>query len=171
VLLMSSFSKDVSPAYRVGWLAGGRYRMDVERLKMATTISTALLPQLAIAEFLDNGGYDHHLRKIRRVYAQKVAQMAHAVMRYFPEGTRVTSPEGGFVLWVQMPEEVDSLVLYQKALRAGVTIVPGYLFSAIPKYRNYIRLNAAYMSFAAERAIQRLGELVAEIQAGQKTRV
>jgi DNA-binding transcriptional MocR family regulator len=163
VLLMSSFSKDVSPSYRVGWLAGGRFKLAVERWKMATSISTAQLPQLAIAEFLDSGGYDHHLRKIRRVYAQKVAQMAHAVNRYFPEGTRVTSPEGGFVVWVQMPEKVDSLVLYQKALKAGISIVPGYLFSATPKYPNYIRLNAAYMSFSAERAIQRLGELTAEL--------
>jgi DNA-binding transcriptional MocR family regulator len=166
VMLMSSFSKDISPAYRVGWLAGGRYRLEVERWKLATSISTSLLPQLAIAEFLDSGGYDHHLRKIRRVYAQKVAQMAHAVNRYFPAGTRVTSPEGGFVLWVQMPEKVDSLLLYQKALKAGITIVPGYLFSATPKYPNYIRLNAAYMSFSAERAIQRLGELTSDLVTG-----
>ena len=165
VLLMSSFSKDISPSYRVGWLAGGKFRLEVERWKMATSISTAQLTQLAIAEFLDSGGYDHHLRKIRRVYAQKVAQMAHAVNRYFPDGTRVTSPEGGFVLWVQMPEKVDSLVLYQRALKAGITIVPGYLFSATSKYRNYIRLNAAYMSFSAERAIQRLGEITAELAA------
>ena len=164
VLLMSSFSKDVSPTYRIGWLTGGRYKSDVERWKLATTHSTAQLTQLAIAEFLDSGGYDHHLRKIRRVYSQKVAQMAHAVLRYFPKGTRVTSPEGGYVLWVQMPDKVDSLALYQRALKALITIVPGYLFSATPRYRNYIRLNAAYMSFSAERAIQRLGELAAELE-------
>ena len=64
-----------------------------------------------------------------------------------------------------MPEKVDSLVLYQRALKAGITIVPGYLFSATSKYRNYIRLNAAYMSFSAERAIQRLGEITAELAA------
>lgn len=163
VLLMSSFSKDVSPTYRIGWLAGGRYRQDIERWKLATSHSTAQLTQLAIAEFLDSGGYDHLLRKIRRVYAQKVAQMAFAVTKYFPEGTRVSSPEGGYVLWVEMPEKVDSLALYQKALKALITIVPGYIFSATPRYRNYIRLNAAYMSFSAERAIQRLGELAAEL--------
>jgi DNA-binding transcriptional MocR family regulator len=99
------------------------------------------------------------LRKIRRAYAQKMAHMANAVCRYFPAETRMTSPEGGFVLWVQLPESVDSLVLYRQALQSGITLAPGYIFSPTTRYRNFIRLNAAYMSFATERAIQRLGEL------------
>lgn len=160
VLLCSSFSKDVSPSYRIGWIASGRYRPQVERLKMATSLATALLPQYAIAEFLESGGYDHHLRKIRRAYAQRVAHMAHTVLRCFPEGTRVTSPSGGFVLWVQLPETVDSLALYRQALQSGITLAPGYLFSATPRYSNFVRLNAAYMSFSAEKSLERLGELV-----------
>ncbi len=162
VLLCSSFTKDISPSFRVGWIAPGRYLARVNQLKMATNIATAVLPQLAIASFLESGGYDRHLRTIRRAYAQKVSQMAQAVLRYFPAGTRVTSPAGGFVIWVQMPEEVDSLVLYQRALSAGITLAPGYIFSASPKYRNFIRLNAAYMNFAGERALARLGELARE---------
>lgn len=160
VLLCSSFSKDISPSYRVGWIAPGRYRQEIERLKFVLNIGTAILPQLAIAEFLDDGGYEHHLRKIRRAYSQKVSAMAHAVLRHFPEGTRVTSPEGGFVLWVQLPQNIDSLALYTRALSAGVTLAPGHIFSATPRYRNFIRLNAAYMSFSAERAVERLGDLV-----------
>ena len=159
VLLCSSFTKDISPSFRVGWIAPGRYLARVAQLKMATNIATSVLPQLAIASFLESGGYDRHLRTIRRAYAQKVTQMAQAVLHYFPAGTRVTSPAGGFVIWVQMPEEVDSLVLYQRALAAGITLAPGYIFSASPKYRNFIRLNAAYMNFAGERALARLGEM------------
>jgi len=160
VLLCSSFSKDISPSYRVGWIAPGRYRARVEQLKMASNIATAILPQLAIARFLESGGYDRHLRTIRRAYSQKVSQMVQAVLRYFPEGTRVSSPAGGFVVWVQLPGEVDSLALYQRALAAGITLAPGYIFSATPKYRSFIRLNAAYMSFAGERALARLGEMI-----------
>jgi DNA-binding transcriptional MocR family regulator len=159
VLLCSSFSKDISPSYRVGWIAPGRFRKRVEQLKMATNIATAVLPQLAIARFLESGGYDRHLRSIRRAYAQKVAQMTQAVLAYFPEGTRVSSPAGGFVLWVQLPGEVDSLALYQRALAAGITLAPGHIFSATAKYRSFIRLNAAYMNFAGERALARLGGL------------
>jgi DNA-binding transcriptional MocR family regulator len=161
VLLCSSFTKDISPSYRVGWIAPGRFRARVEQLKMATNIATAVLPQLAIARFLESGGYDRHLRSIRRAYAQKMAQMTQAVLNFFPSGTRVSSPAGGFVLWVQMPDEMDSLVLYQRALAAGITVAPGYIFSATPKYRNFIRLNAAYMNFAGERALAKLGDMVA----------
>lgn len=163
VLLCSSFSKDLSPSYRVGWVAPGRYQDRVERLKMSTNISTALLPQLAIAEFLESGGYTYHLRKIRRAYGTKMARMSQSVMASFPEGTRISSPAGGFVLWVQLPENVDSLVLYRKALAEGITFVPGYIFSPGDKYRNYIRLNTAYWSEKTDPALGRLGALVSQL--------
>ena len=160
VLLCSSFSKDLAPSYRVGWAAPGRYRQTVEWLKFTTNIATASLLQLAIAEFLESGGYDHHLRRIRRVYARHVAQMSQAVTRYFPAETRVTRPQGGFVLWVQLPEQVDSLELYKQALKAEITITPGYLFSATHQYHNFIRLNAAFWSEREERAIADLGKII-----------
>ena len=78
----------------------------------------------------------------------------------------VTSPKGGIVLWVQMPENVDSLELYSQAIKAKITLAPGYLFSPTPKYKNFIRLNAAYWSYKAERAIQVLGEMVEKIAKG-----
>jgi DNA-binding transcriptional MocR family regulator len=159
VMLCSSFSKDVGPGYRVGWTAPGRYRATVEWLKLATSVASATLPQLAVADFIACGGYDHHLRRLRREYAFTVGQMSQAVMRAFPDGTRVTRPSGGFVLWVQLPEAVDSLELYRNALRMGVTLAPGYIFSASQKYRNFIRLNAAVWSKEVERAIGRLGDL------------
>jgi DNA-binding transcriptional MocR family regulator len=160
VMLCSSFSKDIGPGYRVGWAAPGRYRSTVEWLKLASSVASATLPQLAVADFIACGGYDHHLRRLRREYAFNVEQMTQAVVRCFPEGTRVTRPAGGFVLWVQLPETVDSLELYRQALKVGVTLAPGYIFSASQKFRNFIRLNAAVWSKEVERAIGRLGELV-----------
>ena len=160
VLLCSSFSKDVCPGYRVGWTAPGRFKSAVEWLKFASSGVTASLPQMAVAEFIACGSYDHHLRRLRREYAFNVNQMTQAVVRGFPEGTRVTRPAGGFVLWVQLPETVDSLVLYRQALKVGVTLAPGYIFSASQKFRNFIRLNAAVWSKEVERAIGRLGELI-----------
>lgn len=162
VMLCSSFSKVLSPGYRVGWAAPGRYKATVEWLKYTTSIATNTLAQLTIARFLDSGGYDHHLRNIRRVYARHMAQMSQEVMRYFPSGTRVTRPNGGFVLWVQLPERVDSLRLYRQALEAGITLAPGHIFSASNQYRNFIRLNAAFWSDEARRAIQRLAELMGQ---------
>jgi DNA-binding transcriptional MocR family regulator len=163
VLLCSSFSKDLCPGYRVGWVAPGRYRQTVEWLKYTTSLATSTLPQLAIAQFLSSGSYDHHLRRVRRAYARYVASMSHAVRRFFPEGTRVTRPAGGFVLWVQLPDTVDSLELYKLALKAGIAITPGYIFSATQQFRNFIRLNAAHWSNKTERAVARLGDLIAEL--------
>jgi len=164
VLLCSSFSKDLVPGYRVGWVAPGRFKGTIEWLKYTTNVATATLPQVAIAKFLASGGYDHHLRSIRRLYAGFVAQLSKAVERYFPEGTRVTRPNGGIVLWVQLPDYADSLELYKQALLAGITLAPGYIFSASHQYKNFIRLNAAWWSYETDRAMRKLGELVAEQQ-------
>ncbi len=168
VLLCSSFSKDLVPGYRVGWVVPGRFKATIEWLKYTTNVATATLPQVAIAKFLESGGYDHHLRSIRRMYAGFVSQLSQAVMRYFPQGTRVTRPNGGIVLWVQLPEYVDSLELYKQALQAGITLAPGYMFSATHQYRNFIRLNAAWWSYEADRAVRRVGELVEEQKTGRK---
>lgn len=164
VLLCDSFSKTLAPGYRVGWCAPGKWQREVEHLKLVTTVATATLPQMAIADFLVNGGYNHHLRRIRRHYAEKVSVMSQAVSKAFPDGTRITRPSGGYVLWVEMPPQVNSLTLFDRALESGISIVPGPVFSAAGKFRNFIRLNCGIVwSEAVERAVQRLGELVKEM--------
>lgn len=159
VLLCASFTKTLAPGYRIGWVAPGRYQKEVERLKLACNLATSMPPQLALAEFLAGGGYDHHLRRVRRIYARQTASLAQAVGQFFPAGTRVTRPGGGFVLWVEMPPGVDSVALYEQALCAGITLAPGPLFSATRKYRNFMRLNASYWSPRVEAALATLGEL------------
>ncbi|RPH58333.1 MAG: PLP-dependent aminotransferase family protein, partial [Chloroflexi bacterium] len=166
VMLCSSFSKDISPSLRVGWtVVPARHRSTIEWLKFTTSAATATLPQMAIAEFLESGGYDHHLRRMRREYASNVALLSQAATHTFPPGTRVTRPSGGFVLWVQLPETVDSMELYSLALQNNITITPGYLFSPTNQYSNFIRLNAAAWNLPIARALQRLGEMVIEMMA------
>jgi DNA-binding transcriptional MocR family regulator len=160
VLLYSSYSKVLDPGFRVGWIAPGRFRAAVEREKLVTNIATATLPQLALAEFFSGASYERHLRKVRRVYARNVAAMAHAIATWFPPGTRVTRPSGGFVLWVELQAGVDSLAFYERALKAGISIAPGSIFSAKQGYRNFIRLNAARFNDQVERAVATLGRLL-----------
>jgi len=159
VLYCSSYSKTLAPGYRVGWIVPGRYQRKVQQLKAMFNISTATPTQLAIAEFLVNGGYDHHLRKIRRVYSRQIAKIRDVVGRHFPEGTRVTRPDGGFILWVEMPEKVDAFRLYEEALKKGISIAPGTLFSTAGRYGNCIRLNAAFWSERVEQALETLGAM------------
>ena len=166
VMLCSSYSKSLSSGYRVGWLVPGRWAEKVERLKAAMNLFSPVPPQIAVASFLASGGFDHTLRRMRRAYALKIDKMADLVLCHFPEGTRVSCPQGGYVLWVQMPQAADSLELYRRGLALGITLAPGYLFAPGPRYRNYVRLNAAMLSAETEWAVRRLGEL-----AGQLTKV
>ncbi len=163
VLLCSSFSKSLAPGFRVGWIAPGRFQPEVERLKSLFHTTTASPSQLAIAEFLTNGGYDRHLRSLCRAYAKNIAQFSAAISRNFPPGTRVSRPAGGSVLWVELPGDSDTLTLYKRALREGIAIAPGMLFTTGNEFRNCMRLNAAVWSERVEKALRTLGRLSREI--------
>lgn len=144
VLLCGSFSKTLAPGHRIGWVAPGRYQDQVERLKLMTSIATASVPQMAIAEFLHGGGYDRHLGRLRHAFATQTQAMAHAVGACFPPGTKVTRPAGGFVLWVELPKSVDALVLHARALEKKIGISPGPIFSPKGGYTNFIRLSCGH---------------------------
>ncbi len=162
VLYCSSVSKTLSPGLRVGWIAPGRFREQVLHRKYVTNLATPTVPQLAVADLLESGRYDRHLRQMQGEFARAVQRMTAAVSRHFPAGTRITRPEGGFVLWVELPDSVDSFALSSRALQEGVSIAPGPIFSATGKYRNFIRLSCACVwNERTEQALLRLGRLVA----------
>lgn len=161
VIYCTSVSKTLAPGYRVGWAITGRFQHEMERLKSMVNLAVSSPPQLALAEFMATGGYDHHLRSFRRIYSRNMSQMIDAISRHFPAGTRMTHPRGGFVLWVEMPEGTDAIRLFQRALEERISIAPGPLFSLSGKYTNFIRLSAVLWNAEIERGIQRLGELAA----------
>ncbi|HHJ15739.1 MAG TPA: PLP-dependent aminotransferase family protein [Gammaproteobacteria bacterium] len=164
VLYCSSFSKSLSPGLRIGWVIPGKYREQIEYRKYVTSLATPTLPQYAIADFLQQGGYDRYLRQVRRDYQRQVSLMTRAVGKYFPQETRVTQPQGGFVIWIELPKKVDSLLLCQQALAQRISIAPGPIFSATGKYRHFIRLNCAQpWDEALEKAMITLGRMVHEL--------
>ncbi len=142
VLLVSSVSKTLAPGYRVGWIAGGRWHDRVVRLKYGQSLACPTLPGMAVAEFLSSGGYDRHLRRLRSALAGNVERYREAIALQFPDGTRVSSPRGGFVLWVELPAGVDALALHEAALRKRIVVAPGPLFSARQRFANFIRISA-----------------------------
>ncbi|HKY06918.1 MAG TPA: PLP-dependent aminotransferase family protein [Candidatus Binatia bacterium] len=165
VLLCSSFSKTLAPGYRVGWTAPGRFKPRVESLKFTSSMATATAPQMAIADFLQSGGYDRYLRKLRRILMTQVQQMSSAVGKYFPEGTKVTRPQGGYVLWVELPRAVDSIELHRRALERKISIAPGPIFSPKQRYKNFIRLSCGLpWSEKIDRAVRELGDLALNVQ-------
>ncbi|MCD6707383.1 MAG: PLP-dependent aminotransferase family protein [Thiobacillus sp.] len=161
IIHCSSFSKTLAPGLRVGWIAAGKHRERIEYLKYVSSIASPTAPQLAVADLLESGRYERYLREVRGKYASAVARMGDAVMKYFPEGTRISQPLGGFVLWVELPGKVDSFELARRALKQGVSIAPGPLFSARGKFRNFIRLSCARVwDDRLERALVKLAGLV-----------
>lgn len=165
IMYCSSFSKTLAPGYRVGWAVPGRHMRTVMQAKMASTIATAAPLQMAINEFLKKGGYDHHLRRLRRAYANNIARMTDAIGEFFPQGTRATRPKGGFVLWVELPQSVNALEMYQLALQQNIGVAPGPVFSSTQNYANFIRLSGGYpWSERIEEALKSLGDLAKELQ-------
>ena len=159
----SSFSKTVAPGYRIGWVAAGRHLPRILDAKAAFTLCGSVLPQAAFAEFLSSGGYDSHLRRVRRLFAGNIEMMTRAIDKSFPAGTRVSRPAGGFVLWLELPPQVKTRPLFQRALDEGICFAPGEVFSASGRFANCLRLSCGHTWDARiERGVMRLGALVSE---------
>jgi DNA-binding transcriptional MocR family regulator len=141
VLHCASFSKCLAPGYRIGWAAPGRFTRAVARAKLTTTLGASAPTQNGLATYLEKGGFDKHLRKLRRALAAQQTLLAQAIAEHFPPGTRATRPAGGYFLWVELPAHVDALALHRQALAQGISVAPGPIFSAQRGFTNCLRLN------------------------------
>ncbi|WP_462380014.1 GntR family transcriptional regulator MpaR [Pseudomonas sp. Marseille-QA0892] len=161
VMHCSSFSKALAPGYRVGWVAAGRFAERVNRLRLMTTVSASVPAQMAIADYLQHGSYDRHLRKLRQALKTQQDRMLDAAARYFPAETRVSRPAGGYYLWFEFPAHVDALALFHLAMAQGISIAPGPIFSASQHFGHCVRLNYGHpWNEESERAMRTLGELL-----------
>lgn len=171
VLYVASFTKLVAPGMRVGWIAPGRYRERVEILKYINTFSTPAITQATLARFLESGGYDQHMRRLRRLCADQLGRLNDGLARYFPVGTRWTRPCGGYLSWVALPSGADATRLLQASVPEDISFAPGPLFSARHSYRHYLRLCAGSpWSSDVEARLKRLGELAQrQLDGGSKS--
>lgn len=161
IIYCSSFSKTIAPGYRIGWVVSQRHMPAILQQKFSQTLCGPPLPQVAMAEFLRSGGYDSHLRRLRRIFADHIDRMTRAIDRSFPSDTRVTRPEGGFVLWLELPPACNARELLKAALAQGICFVPGDMFSASSRFQNCIRLSCGEAwGPRIEQAVKQLGELV-----------
>lgn len=160
VLLCSSFSKTIAPGYRIGWLAPGRYLEKALEIKATTNVSCVAPTQMAVARYLRESLYDRHLKKLRVAMKEQMSKMRSEIGISFPEGTKVTNPKGGSVLWLELPEGKDGVELFFKAREEGIGIVPGIVFSPQDVFSNYIRLSSgAPWSAEIQAGVRRIGEL------------
>lgn len=160
VLWCGSVSKTLAPGYRVGWIAPGQFKDLVIKQKLYSTVASPSLTQEAVAIFLETGRYENHLRKLRQALHGNALKFSRAIGDYFPEGTKVSRPQGGFVIWVEMDKRVNTLDLYEKAIKNNISVAPGLMFTLQRQFTNCMRLSFGITwSDEVERSLKTLGAL------------
>jgi len=164
VIYCTSFTKTVAPDFRIGWIAAGRFHEAIARLKAVSSMAESRLLSETLAEFLANGGYDHHLRTLRRRYAANMDEARGLIARYFPQGTRATLPRGGFVFWLELPEQVDTVAMFHRLLEEQICVTPGALYSLSERYNHALRLSCCYpFDERYSWALKRTGAIACEL--------
>lgn len=164
VTLCSSFSKTIAPGYRCGWMLPGKIMRKALEIKATTNVCCASPTQMVVAEFLRQGLYERHLKRLRVATERQMQTIQHHLATYFPEGTGVTRPKGGGFLWVSLPEKVDSVQLFKEAKSQGILISPGPIFTTRDQFRNYIRLSCCGVWHERmEQGLKVLGTLAGEL--------
>ncbi|MBA3647452.1 MAG: PLP-dependent aminotransferase family protein [Chitinophagales bacterium] len=164
VLLCSSVSKSLAPGYRVGWCIPGKFKDEIIRLKLIHNISTPSLTQAAVAFFMQNGRYELHLRRLRKALHTQCLRYIQAITQFFSDDTKISRPQGGYVLWIELNKKIDAMELYQRAMKYHISISPGQIFSTQSRFENCIRISFGRPYDAeVERGLKRLGGLVREM--------
>jgi len=161
VLLCSSLSKSLSPGLRIGWAIPGKWIDLVTQLKVSNSMAGATLPALTAARYLEKGIFDRHLRQMRRYYKEQRDYFLQLARLHLPKDIRITHPEGGYVIWMELDKNLDSMQLYEQAKAENISIAPGPLFSISGQYKNFIRINYGTATRQQlEKALMILGRLI-----------
>ena len=167
VIHCASLHKTLAPGMRLGWMAPGKWHARVNMLKYAQSRYNEALLQMAAADYLASSAFERHLRRLRAHLRSQRERMAESIAQHFPAGTRLSVPEGGMALWIELPERRSSERLFGDALREGIRIVPGLMCSNSRRFDNFIRLSCgAPHTPEIDQALRRLGQLVTALKPG-----
>lgn len=163
-LTMGTFSKVLSPGFRLGYIIGPKSALDpLASIKQAIDLHTATFTQLIAARCLDSGLMNRHMPEVRKLYKDQCRCMLEALKRYMPEGVTWTKPEGGMFIWVSLPEYFNTDTMMKEALDRKVAYVPGSAFYACEPNYNTFRLS--FVTVPPEKidqGIKVLADLIAE---------
>lgn len=145
-LHLGSFSKIFAPGFRLGWIFGPEAVLEqIYICKQALDLCPPIFDQYIAAEFMGSGALDANLRKSIELYRGKRDLMLSLLEKYMPAGVSWTHPEGGLFLFLTLPEDIDTVALYDRALAAGVAYVAGSFFYSDGSHRNTMRLNFSFL--------------------------
>ena len=161
-LQLGSFSKIFAPGFRLGWIIGPEPLLEkIYICKQCLDLCPPVFDQYMAAEFMGSGALDRNLQKTIAEYRRRRDLMVSLLEKYMPEGVRWTYPEGGLFLWLTLPESIDTVKLYDRALAAGVAYVAGSFFYTDGSHRNTMRLNFSFIAEEKmEPGIRLLSELI-----------
>ncbi|SDO63167.1 DNA-binding transcriptional regulator, MocR family, contains an aminotransferase domain [Nakamurella panacisegetis] len=131
VIYLGSFSKTFAPGLRVGWvLAPHAVREKLVLANESATLNPPVFNQMMVSRYLANFDWQSQVKAYRHTYAERRDAMIQALETHMPEGTTWTNPEGGFFVWVTLPEGFDTAAMLPRAVTARVAYVPGTAFYA-----------------------------------------
>jgi DNA-binding transcriptional MocR family regulator len=161
VLWCGSFSKTLAAGYRVGWVAPGKFKNQIEKTKLFHSMYSSTITHEAIGHFLEVGRYEDHLRKTRQILHRNSLQFLKCINEYFPADTKVTRPEGGMNLWLELGMKKDAIELYNKAISNKISITPGRMYTLQNQYNNCLKLSyGSHWDEKTEHALMVLGNIV-----------
>lgn len=172
VMLCSSVSKSIAPGYRVGWCIPGRFKEKVLNIKMIHTVSSCTPTQAAIAHFFETGRYDLHMRNLRKALYMQCLRYMQGIEKYFPEGTKISPPQGGYALWIELDKKVNAFELYQAAIAQQISIAPGQIFSTDARFYNFVRISyGGVYDEAIDKSLQILGEIAGRLAVSEAAKL
>ena len=164
VIYLGSFSKTFAPGFRVGWvLAPHAVRERLTIAQEAAVLSPPVFSQFAITSYLENFDWRGQIDAFRGMYRARRDAMLDGLALHMPPGTTWTSPNGGFFVWVTLPEGLDSQALLPRAVNERVAYVPGTAFYADGFGSRNMRLSYCFPT--PERILEgtrRLGKAIAD---------
>ncbi|QPF71908.1 PLP-dependent aminotransferase family protein [Roseateles sp. DAIF2] len=164
VMICGSFSKTLAPGLRLGWVEAGRWGQVLRQTKEVQSGAQTAVLEMALADLLTQAGAGAALRQVRATIAARVDEARGLIAESFPKGSKVTDPAGGYILWVELPPQLDSVALYEACLAENICIAPGLMFSASPRFRHCVRLGVGgRWGPQHPRALRRIGELATQL--------
>jgi 2-aminoadipate transaminase len=162
VIYMSTFSKILSPGFRLAWtIASEELTRKMVICKQALDLCTNTFTQYIANEFMRQGSLDLHIMKICEMYKPKRDIMMDAMQKYFPHGYVCNKPKGGMFAWVSLPEGVDTETMFLDAIKHKVAYVHGKAFHVDGGGARSLRLNFSYSSNEQiDEGMKRLGLVI-----------
>lgn len=165
VFTCSSLSKTVSAGLRLGWAINSKFAEQIQKQQFINTVAVSTITQTLSLIYLREGNHERHLKSLRKILKNRLLEIKNMISKHFPDNTKISSPEGGFLLMVELDKSIDSLELYKNCLEENIIIMPGIIHASSDRFNNHIRLSYAYNDREEyEKHLIKLTEIIKRMQ-------